>query len=251
MSTSFLKAIGLSDGEIKVYVALLRIGRSSLNPIQEGTGIDRRNIYDILNKLIDKGLVSYTVENRKKTFHVTHPTRIGEYLEEEGRVLDEKKRLIAEHLPEVLQLYNEKKSAVQAEVFRGNEGLKTLLNEALEWPEHFWIGGNGAIEKTGLKFWFKHWMQRRVKLRRMLYDLADADTYLDGLEPDKIAIHKKNYYKRCELPPHLSSPMVILIFGNKVAQITWEEQPFAFVLESQQIRQSFMQYFHFFWKDPW
>jgi len=42
--------------------------------------------------------------------------------------------------------------------------------------------------------------------------------------------------------------MVILIFGNKIAQILWSEQSFAFVLESAEIKESFMKYFHYFRK---
>ena len=85
----------------------------------------------------------------------------------------------------------------------------------------------------------------------MMYDLVDYGTYLKGYEPEKIEYHKKKYYKYCQLPQDLSSPMVIVIFGNKVGQILWAKQPFAFVLESQNIKDSFMKYFNYFWKDPW
>jgi hypothetical protein len=62
--------------------------------------------------------------------------------------------------------------------------------------------------------------------------------------------HKNEYYRYCMLPKELKSPRVILIFGNKVAQILWSEQPFAFVLESEEIKESFMKYFNYFWKEP-
>ena len=41
--------------------------------------------------------------------------------------------------------------------------------------------------------------------------------------------------------------MVIAVFGNKVAQILWSKQSFAFVIESDEIKDSFMRYFHYFW----
>ena len=65
MELEYLRKIGLTSGEIKVYSAVLEIGASSLNKIHEKTGIERRNIYDILNKLIEKGLVSYVIERGK------------------------------------------------------------------------------------------------------------------------------------------------------------------------------------------
>ncbi len=72
MELEYLRKIGLSEGEVKVYSAVLNIGTSNLNKIHEKTGIERRNIYDILNKLIEKGLISYTIEKGKKHFQITH-----------------------------------------------------------------------------------------------------------------------------------------------------------------------------------
>ena len=66
-----------------------------------------------------------------------------------------------------------------------------------------------------------------------------------SLEKEK---HKKNYYKYCALPKG-SVPLVIILFGTKVAQIIWGKQ-LAFVLESESQRQ-FMKYFNYFWKKPW
>jgi len=54
------------------------------------------------------------------------------------------------------------------------------------------------------------------------------------------------------LPKSLVFPMVIIIFGNKVAKILWRKQPFAFVLESTDIKDSYFTFFKYFWKkDPW
>ncbi len=73
-----LKEIGLSDGEVKVYTAVLELGIASINKIHEKVGIERRNIYDILNKLIEKGLVSYTLEKQVKVYQCTYPGKIAE-----------------------------------------------------------------------------------------------------------------------------------------------------------------------------
>ena len=247
MHLELLKEIGLSEGQVSVYASLLEIGNGTLNKIHEKTGIERRNIYDILNKLIERGLVSYTLERNKKTFQCTNPGRLREEVEKKEAALKELKQT----LPEVKALFSLSKPEIRAEVYRGNEAMKALLIEALEYKAMYWIGGNSGVEKTNLKNWFNHWMQRRVEKKCMLYDLLDYGTYLDCMEPNKLGINKKMLYKRCELPPQLASPMVILIFGDKVAQILWSRQSFAFVMQSKESKDSFMRYFHYFWKDPW
>ncbi|NQU97982.1 hypothetical protein HQ533_00805 [Candidatus Woesearchaeota archaeon] len=247
MDLEELKELGLSDGQIAVYQAVLELGISSLGKIQEKTGIERRNIYDILNKLIEKGLITYTVEKGIKTYQCTHPNKILEEIKKKELSL----KKLENQIPKIKDLFNLSKPEIRAEVFRGNEALKALMDEMLEYKETYWIGGNSGVETIPLKNWFGHWMKRRVEKKRMLYDLVDHGTFLEGLEPHDIKTHKKNLYKYCQLPKDLRSPLIMVVFGNKVAQILWSKQSFAFVLESEEIRESFMKYFHYFWKDPW
>jgi predicted DNA-binding transcriptional regulator len=244
MNLENLKELGLSKGQISVYSAVLELGISSLNKIHEKTGIERRNIYDILNKLIEKGLISYIVEKGKRTYQCTHPNKILEEIKAKESALKE----LRDKVPQIKDLFDISKPEIRAEVYRGNEAIKALMNEALEYKEHYWIGGNAGIQDTPLKNWFLHWMKRRVEKKRMLYDLIDHGKFLDVFKSTTAEKQKKEFYRLRELPKDLSSPMVILIFGNKVAQILWSKQSFAFVLESKEIKESFMKYFHYFWK---
>jgi len=247
MQLDNLKELGLSEGQISVYSAVLDFGIGSLNRIHEKTGIERRNIYDILNKLIEKGLISYTIEKGKRTYQCTHPNKILEEIKLKKSALQN----LEKQLPQIHEMFDISKPEIRAEVFRGNEAIKSLLEESLEYKEQYWIGGNSGVESTPMKNWFKHWMQRRVDRRVIMHDLVDYGTFLEGLNPNDIKTHKKNYYKYCRLPKELKSPMVVLIFGDKVAQILWSKQSFAFVLESTEIKESFMRYFEYFWEDPW
>ena len=250
MELKELKELGLTDGQIKVYNAILELGISSLNGIQEKTGLERRGIYDIINKLIEKGFISYTIEKGKRTYQSTHPNIILQDIKNKKKSLD----ALKEKVPQIADLFNLSRPEVRAEVYRGKEAFKSMHEESLQYKEQYWIGGNSQVEThvdEDMKNWFGHWMKRRAKMKRMMYDLVDYGTFLEGLEPHKIEKHKKEYYKYCQLPEHFKSPMVILIFGDKVAQILWGKQPFAFVLESKEIKESFMKYFHYFWKDPW
>lgn len=247
MELENLKELDLSNGQIRVYSAVLELGISTLNKIQEKTGIERRNIYDILNKLIEKGLISYTVEKGKRTYQCTHPNKIFEEIKKKKQSLN----ILESQVPQIISFFEQVKPDIRAEVFRGNEALKAVMEDVLTYKASYWIGGNSGVESTPLKNWFKHWMARRVKKKHILYDLVDYGTFLEGLKPKDIKIHKKNYYKYHSLPKALRSPMVVVIFGNKVAQILWRKQSFAFVLESAEIKESFMKYFYYFWKDSW
>lgn len=245
-----LQDLGLSKGESDIYASLVTLGTTTVNKIQEKVSIERRNIYDILNKLIEKGLVTYTEENKKKTFQITHPNKLQQYLHEKEEHIHQQQEILAKNLPELLHSFNENKEPIRAEVFRGNEAVKALFEEMLECKEIRILGGNTfenfSVPKS-FQRWFSHWMERRAKRKVWMLDLVDKGTFLPGLLPTDKKRHKESYYKYAELPENLQSPLVIVIFGKKVAQILWGEQSFAFVLESDKVQQSFLAYFNAYW----
>tara|TARA_Y100000296_G_scaffold84834_1_gene119224 strand:+ start:10164 stop:10352 length:189 start_codon:yes stop_codon:yes gene_type:complete len=52
-----LESIGFSKNEISIYLDLIRIGKSFAGDISKRTEIHRSNTYDILEKLLEKGIV--------------------------------------------------------------------------------------------------------------------------------------------------------------------------------------------------
>ena len=63
MELSELRKIGLTEGEIRVYEALLNLGECTKTSLVKEAGIAPSNIYDITNRLIEKGIVSKVIKN--------------------------------------------------------------------------------------------------------------------------------------------------------------------------------------------
>lgn len=249
MNLEELRELGLSKGEIEVYSAVLELGSSSLNRIQEKTGIERRNIYDILNKLIEKGLVSYVIEKGKKTFQPTPPSNVLEKIKKKQDSLAK----LEEKIPQLKELFDTKRLDIRAEVYRGNKAMKNLLNEILEYKESHWLGGNNFNQMKSVTQsmvnWFNKWMKKRAEQKHMMYDLIQHGTILKTVYFGDVKRQKKEHLIVKQLPQHFKSPMVIIIFGSKVAQVLWAKQPFVFVVESKDIRDSYLAYFDYFWEE--
>ena len=64
MDTKILTDIGLTQGEIKVYLALLKLGKSSTGPIANEAQISRSKLYSILDKLA-KNILSQSEKTNK------------------------------------------------------------------------------------------------------------------------------------------------------------------------------------------
>ena len=94
MDISTLKEAGLTDGEIKVYIAMLELGSSTTGPIIEKSGIARSIIYLILEKLMQKGLASFITKEKTKYFQAAEPQRILQYIGEREKRLKENKKKV-------------------------------------------------------------------------------------------------------------------------------------------------------------
>ena len=99
MNTQILEKIGFTKGEIKVYFSLLKLGNTSSGPIIKDSGIAGSKVYEILNKLKNKGLVSETIREKTKHFQASAPSRVLDYINSKEReIIWEKKEFISRRL---------------------------------------------------------------------------------------------------------------------------------------------------------
>ena len=237
------KKLGFSDGEGRVYEAILHSENATLQGIHEATGIERRNVYDIINKLISKGLVAYITENGHKIYRINSPGSIMGYLDEEEKVLEQKKKALSAELPALLKAYHSSKPSFDVRIYRGKEGVKALFNEMLDFPDIYFIGGNWGMVKYLGKEWTDRWMERRVKKRAWMHDILTVEPKLIAKYPSP-----KQLYEVKALPQEFGSPNVICTFGNRVANLFWGEALFAFQIENQEIARNHVAYFKYVWK---
>ena len=236
MELKILKELGLSDGEIKVYSAILQIGISTINAIHERTGLERRGIYDIINKLIEKGLVSYTLEKGKRTYQCSNPNK----LLDEMKVKQEKLREIENQFPEIFEIYKNSKPKITAEIFRGIEGIKAIWEDMLNYKENFFIGGGWYIVDK-MPYYWPNYNKRRIKSGVKWFNLVRHE-----LKSRKVPESKLMYVRF--LPKEFSgTPSVVFIYGNKVVNVLWEEEFFAFVIESNEIAENYKKYHKYLW----
>jgi len=80
-----LKRIGLTEGECQVYEALVHLGTSSTGKIVKRANIGSSKVYEVLQRLHNKGLVSHVVKNGVKYFEATPPERLIDFLDEKKR----------------------------------------------------------------------------------------------------------------------------------------------------------------------
>ncbi|MBI5391095.1 hypothetical protein HZB02_06425 [Candidatus Woesearchaeota archaeon] len=242
MQAEILRKLGLSDGEIKVYNTLLTKGKSTINNIHESVGIERRNIYDILNKLIEKGIITYVTENKHRLFQITHPSKIIGYIEEKERSWEDLKEDVKKEMPMLLASYAFKKPPIDATVFRGSEGVKAVWEDMLSADLVYWIG-SGRYTPKKYPEWFAGWNRRRIEKKCKWVNLMRSEMREEIREPLKLETIRF-------LPKEWSgNPTVMGIFGNKIANIVYGDSDFAFVIESEELADNYRRYHRYLWEN--
>jgi len=242
MTIELLRELGLSNGEISVYNALLDTGKAQLSKIQEKTGIERANIYTILNKLIERGLVSYIIENKKRHFQPTNPHQLISHIEEQKNKLDSTQKKIEKELPQLMKRFTAPKTKVSAEIFSGPEGIKAAWNEMLDANEIRWIGAGRYVPKMYPAF-FAQWNKKRIKNKIPVHNILRYEMRGEIKKPWE-------YEEMKFLPKEFSqTPVVINIYGNKVAHSMYGQSKTIFVMESEELAQSYRAYFNYLWKN--
>ena len=98
--------IGLNKSEAKIYLSLVHKGSAIASDLVKSTGIHRNIIYDNLDKLILKGLVSYITEGSKKRFFAQKADSLEEFVDEKQKILDEEKQKISKLVPQIQDILN-------------------------------------------------------------------------------------------------------------------------------------------------
>lgn len=234
MEVEELKALRFTNGETKVYSAVLSLGIATVNNIHEKTGLERRAIYDILNKLIGKGFIAYLVEEGKKTYHCAPPNK----LKEEAGKLKEEIGKFESMLPRIEEVYNSSKPQIGLEAFRGKEGIKAVWEDMLNNKEIRWIGSGNYVPKKMPAF-FKDWNERRRKNKIESYHLFRKEIRKELI---------KNVGFAKFLPEDFSgNPTVIAVYGEKIVNFLFGEDLFAFVIESKELSDNYRKYHKYLW----
>ena len=159
INKEILKEIGLTESEAEVYLVLLEFGEVTNYEIANHCKISRPNIYDILKRLKEKGLVSAIIKKRKRFFKPACPERLLE-------MIKEKEKDFLEILPELNKIYEEKKSKPVVEIFEGIEGLKTISQDMVKEKATIWIYQGAEkkyLENKIPEFFMKRILQEKKK----------------------------------------------------------------------------------------
>jgi len=246
MDTGMLRQAGLTEGESKVYLALLEIGPSTTGPIVEKSGVSRSIIYQLLDRLAQKGLVSHIVKERTRYFQAAEPSRIQEYIDGEEKKFQENKRKMDDLLPKLYALQSSAKES-EAKVYMGFKGMITAHEHTYQklkrGEEYYYMGIPAQQEEHFHAYWLRD-HAKRAKLGIKTRILFHKDTEMKVLRG-------RNHHKGCDaryMPSDIDTPAWFMGYKNVAVIGLQSKVPITIEITNQEIADSFKAYFEEFWK---
>lgn len=233
MKQEILIETGLTVNEAKVYLALLKIGSASVNEITRSSGVHRVNVYDVIDRLIEKGLISSIMKKEKRFYEPANP-------EELLKKLQQRQERLRGILPELTADFENAPEKQEVHYFKGPDGVITAYYMMLEQNQTiFAIGGSGR-NRQFLKHRHVIWDKERRKL-----GINGKWIYYESARKGNIG--GKNVEIRF-LPDKFYNPAMIDVCGNLVLILLATDTISCIVIDNKDIADAYRKYFELMWQ---
>lgn len=228
-----LRKIGLSETEAKIFLALLKKKESTAVQLAKETAVHRRTIYDNLNILLQKGLVSMKKKENVTYFQTTNPESLHIFLEEKNQIFND-------ILPTLQSLYEKDQISPRISVFVGLEGAKAVVEEITRsTATTYWMGG-GLFFFQALKY-SRAFVEQKVKtmnIKTIQPDIPEVRALLSIMPKQNIRVLPRSFMARAGY----------LVSHDTVAiGIIQEQEVTTIKIINKECADAFTNYFHALW----
>ena len=230
--------MGFSPSEIKIYLNLLKTGSSYANKISSETKINRTNVYEALDRLISKGVISFIAKNKVKWFEAKSPNSISSLIKEK----EEEFRTIKNNLLEdigKLKSISPIQKPLEATIFVGKKGLRMLFDDILETAKPISLIAAELQFKEFFGPYFELWHKIRIE-KKITQRSIFARKFKDKLENRKFLKYKF-------VDDKFANPTTTIIYSDNCLFIQWSKEPIAVKIQNKEIVKSHLNYFNALW----
>ncbi|HLC46967.1 MAG TPA: helix-turn-helix domain-containing protein [Candidatus Nanoarchaeia archaeon] len=226
---------GLSEKEVEVYLGCLKAGECTANRIAELTGIRRSTVYEVIETLKKKGLLSKVIKDKKYFFIAAKPSSLID-------VLKEKERLINESLPALNKLRLSEKEKSEVELIEGISSIKSYILDMLKCKEILIYGAGSAGDEVYGVF-TANFAKKRVSQK------VSVKAIIGGRIPEHMREEDVKAVTELRMLPALENhPAAYFIYGNDLLMLTVGDPLIAIHMNNPAVVESQKRLFGILWK---
>jgi len=232
---------GLNGREARIYNTLVARVESTVYKLSLETKIPRTTVYEVLESLTNKSLVSFSRKNGIKYYFAESPNRLL-------RILEDKMTIAKELIPLLSILPNERMLNPTVKLYFGPDGRKRVFDDILDTCERTGERTILAIPSSRLYLdqpkYMKGWIKKREEMG--IKTLLIAEDNPEHKAPD---IYPNNASRETRLiVPEFISDTAIDIYADKIALLS-EVNGLAhsIIIESPSVTATLKKFFMFMW----
>lgn len=236
--------LGFKKNDAHVYQALVELAPCFVAPIVRSTRKHRQVVYNSLNALLERHLISVTTKNGKNFYSVADPKRILTSLKQ--------KEVLAETFVASVEA-KQKKDVEQVEVFAGSSSYEKGI---IDFREKAKAAKECLILRSEAKGWFEHTraffpkhIDELKKIKRRGVDILmivferDQDKIIDFLGKSL-----EDTYTCKVVPDEYQTPQTAWIAGDHVYILTPAAEPLVVHIKSKSLAEQYRNSFWSMWK---
>ena len=229
-----LMQYGLSEKEIDLYLACLKAGSITSQRISELTGIRRSTVYEVVENLKKKGLITTHTQNKKFYFTASEPKSLIQRLKE-------KEELVKKILPDLNKISQSVPEKPSVMLFEGKTSIRDALSEMLKEKEILVYGASKTADDV-FGSYTSNFARKRVEKKIMLKAIIEPNVPKHMGNKDI-----KKYTQIKTLKMFEKHDSAYFIYGNKMIIISLGEELIAVKVNSPLLVKSQKQIFDFLW----
>ncbi len=238
--------IGLNEKEAQTYLALLELGPTSVVALGKKSGLKRTTVYEVLDSLAARGLVSETIFGKRRRFVAEPPE---EFFQLKKQELDTLRALV----PTLEALRNVAIEKPALQFFQGKEAIQKVFEDMClnTNPIHDKLLGietkaGIVVGQIGTQFFIDLMAKKKDRgLESLTLDTLDAEA-LNAFAKEYPWSVDHGVTIRILEDPEDDFNVSLYLYQNKIALIA-TDQLIALVIENQRLKRSFEFLFYRLW----
>ena len=243
MIEDYLKKLGLTESESRVFLTFFRLGTQPASVIARQLSMERTTVYKILLRLDKLNLISQTKKHGVTMFYIPDISSVKNFILHKEKDLKELHDTFDTFAAEIQSTYEPVGISIpKITIYDGLDKISNLYKDILR-----------EVEKTGYRFLrmfatnthTEQMSQYRMKdvAKNFFYDLKKNNVVLDSYIADGSLIMER-ISKRTKVDeilqlPASSSATNIFIIGDSIYLLIFKDEPVGIKIKNQDLAQSF------------
>ena len=131
MISTLFTVLGFSKNEIKVFLSLAEIGKSPASLIAKRVSIPRTTAYSVLDKLVERGVVSIEHKGSSTFYTANPPESLLRIVEQQKAEVEEKENAVKDLVELVTPFFKGTNYSIpKLQFFEGDKNVRNLMYES-------------------------------------------------------------------------------------------------------------------------